>query len=151
MSGTVAAAAKAALLGTTNVLSALPGLAGVTIAYSAPTRDVPREVIYGGNLSGPVTLSAMRGGTRMKRQEDLSLRLHIRVYEPGNATTQATDARATAICTVVEEYIAANTTLGDVTGLLAATVESVSLDGWLDDDGATSVLDLSIALKTYLT
>lgn len=146
----MAAAAKAALVGTTNVLSALPGLAGVQIAYNTPTRDVPREVVYGGDLSGPVSLSAMRGSGRVKREESLSLRLHVRVNEPGNATTQNTDARAVAICTAIEDYIAANTTLGGVTNLLGASVESVSLDGWIEDEGATSILDLSISLKSYL-
>lgn len=144
----VAAAAKAALLGTSGVLA--PLLTGVTVAYSAP-RDIPREVVYGGQVVGPVALAAMAGGVRVKRSEDLTLQLHVRVYQPGATTTETTDARAVAIGDVIATYIAGNTTLGGVTDLKLAQVSGVDLDGWVDDDGAGSTLTLAVGLMSYLT
>lgn len=148
MSGTVAAAVKAKLLGTNNILAAL--LPGVIVAYDM-TRDVPREIVHGGApVTGPVTLSAQRAGTRIKREENLNTQIHIRVYEPGNQTTEATDARAATISAIVENYIAANPTLGDLTNVKLVAVEGLTLTGWLNDDGATSELSLALAIKSYL-
>jgi hypothetical protein len=151
VSGSVAAAAKAKLVGTGNVLSGLTGLELFTVAYTPPTRDIPRLLIYGGKVSGPVQLAAMMGGTRIKRTEELNLTLHIRVFEPGHATSEATDIVAAAASTVIENYIAANPTLGGVASLQIAKVESYELEGWSVDEGSCSVVDLGINLLSYLT
>lgn len=153
MSGTIAAAAKARLVGTSNVLSGLSGMTGVIVAYNMP-RDVPEEVIYGGKISGPVELAAMKGGSggRVKRKEDLTLRLHIRVCKKGEATTEDAETRAAALSTIVEDYIAENYTLGDLANLKLARVESVDMDSWLTDDGGSySEITLSIALMSFLS
>lgn len=149
MSGTVAAAAKARLVGTGNVLSGLSGMEGVDVAYDMPP-TVPREVVYGGKVDGPVQLVGMRGGTRVKREENLTLHLHIRVYKLGEKTTETAEARAAALSTIVEDYIAANYTLGDLTDLKLASVTGVDLDGFLDDEGATALMTITVALKSYL-
>lgn len=149
MSGTVAAAAKAKLVGTAGVLAGLPGMTGVVVAYSMP-RDIPRELVCGGEVSGPVAVAAMKGSGRIKREEDLTMALHVRVYTLGQKTTEVSDARAVAISTLIEEYIAANETLGGVTDLKLASVAGVTLDGFIDDDGATSLLTLRVALKAFL-
>jgi hypothetical protein len=152
-STTNAAAARAALLGEAGLLQSLPGLDGVTVAYSLP-REVPRELVYGGQVAGAARLAAMKGGAagRIKREEDLSLQVHVRVHEPGRTTTEATDTRAVQIAAVIEEYIAGNPTLDSLPGLRLAAVEAVELDpGAVDDDGATSLLTLQIGLKSYLT
>lgn len=149
MSGTVAAAAKARLVGTSNVLSGLSGLETVTVAYDMP-RDPPREVIYGGKVEGPVQLVGMRGGSRVKREENLTLQLHIRVYKPGERTTETAETRVAALSTIVEDYIAANYTLGDLADLKLASVASVDLDGFLEDDGATALMTITVALKSFL-
>jgi hypothetical protein len=145
----VVASVKAALLGATDGILA-PLLTPVTVAYSLP-RDIPRELVYGGNVVGPVTLAAMAGGARVKRQEDLILQLHVRVWQPGQETTEETDARAVEIGDVIALYIAANTTLGGVSDLKLAQVSGVDLDGWTDDDGAGSTLTLAVGLMSYLT
>lgn len=149
MSGTVAAAVRAALVGTSGVLEGLAGLSGVKVAYSMP-RDIPRELVCGGTVTGSVSLAAMRGSARIKREENLSLAIHIRVHQPGEATTEFSDARAVEISTPIEEYIAGNSTLGGVTDLKLAAVEGIDLDGFIDDDGATSLLTLRIGLKAFL-
>lgn len=151
MSGTVAAAAKAKLVGTNNVLSGLSGLDGVIIGYSMP-RDLPRECIYGGKVTGAVELSAMRGSTgRVKREENLSLNLHIRVHDKGQPTTETVEARATEIGLAVEDWIAANPTLGGVPSLKVAKVQGVELDSGIDDDSATAELTLTIGLMSFLS
>lgn len=151
MSGTVAAAAKARLVGANNVLSGLPGLANVDVAYTMP-RSLPRELIYGGKVSGSVELAAMRGNTgRVKRQENLNLTLYIRVHDKGQATTETVEARAAEIAVVVENWIAANSTLGDLPNLKLATVESVEIDSGIEDDSATAELTLTIGLLSILS
>lgn len=144
----LATTVKAYLVGTSGVLAAL--LPDVTVSYSAPGR-VPTDLVYGGSVAGPVALAAFKGGGRMKRAEDLTLLLHVRVYRKGESTTEASDARAGEIADVICIYIAENPTLGDMTDLKAASVSSVGLDeGWLDDDGAGSTLTIGVDLKTYL-
>jgi hypothetical protein len=155
MSGTIAAAAKKQLVGTSNVLVAvLAGFTGddaVKVAYDDP-KDKPRRVVFGGQVAGPVQLSAMRGSARIKREENLNLNLFIRVYEPGHETTETTDTDAVAISALIENYIAANNTLGGVTDLLKASVEGFSLDSFLTDDGgATSIVTLTLSLHSFLS
>jgi hypothetical protein len=155
----VAQSAKALLVGEGNVLAPLfpnplfPGdTEKVKGRYGMPgAKDTPRYLIYGGTLSGPVALSAMAGGGRVKRQEDLTLQLHVRVYRQ-NSNREEAEARAVAIGDVICDYIAANWTLGGaLTALKKATVDSVELDGWTDDDGSGAVLTLAVGLMTYLT
>lgn len=145
---TVVASAKAKLVGETGVLAAL--LPGVTISYSPP-RDLMREAVYGGKVIGPVDLAAMAGGGRVKRREDLILQLYVRVWHPGEPSTEAAEVRAAAIGDVIALYIAANWTLGDLADLKKAAVSALELDGWVDDEGAGAVLTMTVGLMSYLT
>lgn len=145
---TVVASAKARLVGTSGVLAAL--LPGVDVTYSPP-RDIKRDLVYGGQVAGPVELAAMAGGTRVKRQEDLTFPLYVRVWKPGAKTAETAEARAAEIGDVIALYIAADWTLGGLADLKKASVSALDLDGWTDDDGAGSVLTLTIGLMSYLT
>ncbi len=148
---TNAAAAKARLVGTGNILSGIPGLDGVEISYNQPT-PIPREFVMGGDVQGPVKLSAFRGGGgRVQREEVLSLQLEVRVYETGERSTEQADARAVEIATEIMEFIAANPKLGDLPGLLKATVDNFELIGRLDDEGSSSVVTLTIGLHSFLS
>ena len=150
----VAAAAKAYLVGENSVLRPLlnpsPSGGQVIVGYSA-SGNSPREEVYGGTVVGPVELSAFAGGGRARRIENLTLMLHIRVYKPGKKTTEESDARAIAIGTVIGDYLATsdNWKLGGLA--LKAIVAGIELNGWIDDDGAGSTLDLAIGLTSYLT
>jgi hypothetical protein len=144
----VAQSAKAYLVGTSGVLADL--VKPVIVAYSPP-RDVPKELVYGGTVLGTTALAAMAGGARVKRSEELTLQLFVRVYQPGQKTSEKPEARAIEIAQPISDYIAANWTLGDLPELKSATVAGVELDGWIDDDGAGAVLELGIALTSYLT
>ena len=144
----VAAAAKAALVGESGALAALMP-PGVKVHYSLP-RDILRDIVYGGQMAGPVELKAMAAGGRVKRSEDITLNLHVRAYLP-NGTTEAAEARAAAICDVITNYIAANWTLG-VDGLKAARTTAVDMgEPWTDDDGVGSAITVTVGLMTYLT
>lgn len=144
----VAASVKAYLCGTTGELADL--LPGVAVTYSEPTRDIPRELVYAGQVLGSVELAAFAGGARVKRTEDLTLMLHVRVYKPGQ-DRETTDARAVAIADVITQYIAANWTLFGLAELKKAAVSGVELDGWSDDEGTCSTLDIAVGLMSYLT
>ncbi len=157
MSGTVAIAVKSKLVGTGNVLTGvLAGLTGddaVVVAYDDPP-DRPRRAVFVGNISGPVELAAMKGGPsgRIRREENLSLQLHIRVYEPGHRTTEVTDTDALVISALIENYIAANPTLGGVADLKTARVGGFGINSFLTDDGgATTHVMLTVGLHSFLS
>ncbi len=144
----VVASARAYLLGASGVLAAqVP--AGVQVEYSEP-RDINRDLVYGGTVLGTVELAAFQGGGRVKRTEDLTLMIHIRVYKPGQ-TREVTDARAVVIADAVTTYIAANPTLGGLAELKKAYVTGVELDGFTEDEASCSTLDVSVGLMSYLT
>lgn len=145
---TVVASAKAALLGENGVLA--PLLSGVKVSYSPP-RDLLREAVWGGRVAGPVALKGFAGSVRVKRSEELSLQLHVRVWTPGQKTAETVEARAAAIGDVIALYLAANWTIGDLANLKSATVSALDLDSWTDDDGAGAVLTMTVDLMSYLS
>lgn len=141
--------AKQRLVGSAGVLA--PLLTGVTVAYSMPVKDIPRELVYGGSVVGPVELSAFAGGSRVKRKEELTLLIHVRVYKP-NKTAEEIEARLVEIADVITLYIAANWTLGDLAELKLAKVAGYELgEPWTDDDGSGSTLTIAVELTSYLT
>lgn len=123
----------------------------VGYSYVGKTDAGSREYIFGGSRSdGSVTLSAMAGGERIKREESAEWNLHIQVVIPGEETHEASDARATEIGTAVENFLASNWTLG-VAGLMKVTVTGWTLVGGNDDDGARSTLTYSLSFDFLLT
>lgn len=151
MSGSIAAAAKARLVGESGVLAGLSGMTGVTVTYTLPLNSIPREVVFAGKIGGQMELAAMKAGGRIKRAEELNMQLFVRVYEPGHRTTEVTDARAIAISTLIENYLAATPRLGGTpAGLKGCYVRATDLDGWVDDEGAGSVRQLTIGFMSFL-
>jgi hypothetical protein len=152
MAGTTAAAVKAKLVGANGVLRGLTGMESVAVAYTPPLRDIPRELVYAGGIGGPVEPVAMKAGTRVKRLERPQVTLYVRVHKKGQKDCEAGDARAVEIATVIENYLAANYTLGGLANLKAALVDDIRLDqGFIEDDGATSMLAISVACQSFLT
>lgn len=144
----VVASVRAYLLGTDGVLGdQVP--AGVTVHYSEP-RDINRELVYGGTVVGSVELVAFAGGGRMKRVEELTLMIHVRVFKPGQ-TREATDARAVEVADAITTYIAANPTLGDLAELRKAYVSGIELGGFTEDEANCTTLDIAVGLMSYLT
>jgi hypothetical protein len=149
MAGTNAAAAKAALI---DAIGALTGLGDLQVSYSYPGRTTDRDLVYGGRITGPIALSTMRGSGRIKRIEDPVLQLHIEVARPGEDTAAVTEARACAIGTAIENYLAASPTLEDaVTGLLLVAPTGFDMESAIDDESSITVLTYQILLKSHLT
>lgn len=152
MAGTKILAARKALIAAIGILPALDGVK-VSYSYVAKLADLAnREYVYGGPKSDAhVERSAMKGSARVKRLESVSWDLHVRVARPGQETTEEGDTRAVEIGTDIEEYLAANWTLGGVDGLVHAHIESWSLASWTDEKQSYSELDYRIEFVSYLT
>jgi len=158
MSGLRVTAVKARLFGEASpdgapiggVLRDLPDLTGVQVAYSYPP-DAEREAVYGDNsVEGNVTLSAMMGSGRLKRQEQSVFGLVVMATEPGQPYTAAVEARVAQLGAAVEEYIAANPTCGDVPDVKLVEIVAIELDSGVDDESATAVLTYQIRVTSYL-
>lgn len=146
----VAQSAKAYLLGESGGVLA-PLLPGVIVGYSA-SPNVPMEEVHGGRVAGPVALAAFApSGGRVRRTEELTLLIHVRVRKKGQRTAETAEARAVEISDVITQYIALNPKLGDLAELLKATVSNVAYDNFADDDGWTATGDISVDLMSYLT
>lgn len=150
MAGTRVAAVKAALIGQDGTLKQLPGLDGVQVEYGYPASP-DRECVYGDNsAAGTVSLAAMRGPGRLKRDEVTVFGLVVLVTEPGHADTEQVEARAAELGAAIEEYLAANPTCGDIADVKLVEVVRIELDSAVDDDSATAVLTYFLQIKSYL-
>jgi hypothetical protein len=154
MAGTNIIVCRSALITALEGLQATT-LAGVNVSYSYVAKKADlgsREYIYGGpKSSASDEPAAMRGSGRVKREENPDWTLHIRVVKPGEETTLASDTRAVAILTVVENYLAANHTLNGLTGLLKAVITGWELTSWADEKQTYSEIDLALMFESYLT
>ena len=148
MAGTNAFRAKKALI---DALAASPDLgdAGVQVAYSWPGERAEREVVYGGRAAWVCTPLTMRGGRRMPRKESLTVDLHVAVTMPGADPVDA-EARVVELGTVVEEYLAATTTLSDLEGLRLATIAGGDLDHMITDEEVIAAITYQVAFLSTL-
>lgn len=147
MAGTNVQAAKAALMAR---IKALPELDGIQVDYSTGQRDPERERIFGGKAHAAHTPSAMRGSGRVKREENASINVHIRVAAVGGDEETA-EARAVELGTPIEDSLAGDPSLDTPAGVLKALVSDVELGSYVDDDGAFAALDYQISVDSYLT
>lgn len=146
MAGTNAYAAKRALF---DALAASDALAGVQVAYSWPGANAEREIVYGGRVTWATVPLAMRGGGRMPRREDMIVALHVAVQRPG-ADADVVEARAVEIGTVVEELLAADTTLSGTSGLKLAGISGGELDSADEDESSMAVLSYRVSFLSTL-
>ncbi|HEV2778547.1 MAG TPA: hypothetical protein VGX25_04030 [Actinophytocola sp.] len=148
MAGTNAVAAKKALI---DGLAAAPDLvnAGVQVAYSYPGHDAERELIHGGRVEGTHDYPVSGSGPRFKRDEQLTIKLHIVVTKPG-ATVYDVEARCAEIGTVVEELIAGDPDLVNVPRLQWTGISAVDLDSSEEDEHAIGVLTYDVFAKSRL-
>jgi hypothetical protein len=149
VSGTNVAAVKARLVGKDGLLRAVVG-SSVQVFYDAPAQP-PREYVCGiGDVDSEGEAIAFRGNARFTRQEDATLRLEARVYDPGRKDREEGDTRVAEIASLIVQWIAANPKLGDLPELEYARTVGVNLRGGLDDDGATNSMIITIAFKSIL-
>jgi hypothetical protein len=137
-------AAKKALIGVLADLANGGTLDGVQVAYSWPGARAERECVHGGR----VTWEEAEGGLG-KGDFDVSLQIevHIVVTMPGG-TLDESDARAAALGRAIENELG-DSTLDDHPGVLAVRVSGGDIDHGEDDDGATSVMTVRVALDCY--
>lgn len=130
-----------------------PGLSGVTVSYVLSGIKLPREIVYGGKVTGPVTAAAMRpAGGRLGREEIPLINVHVRVLKPGVLDSSA-EERAAALGTVIADMVAADPTLaGAVPGLLLLAVENEEYETGPGEDGsAVAVGTLTLSAHSFLS
>jgi hypothetical protein len=152
MAGTVGPATKAEIIRRLKEAPEHQGNKHLTIAYSFPGNEATRELIYGGQITGPVALSTMavRGGL-VGRREDPVVQLHYSVNLPGEPDTQKAEARIAELARVTEELLAGDPTLnGAVPGLLLAAITNYIIDSGNDDDGAIAEMTHTISLISHI-
>jgi hypothetical protein len=152
MAGTNIVAARIALIAAIGDLSGLDGVS-VSYSYVAKYADLGnREYIFGGPKSdAAIALSAMQDSGRIKRDEEPTWSLHLRVVKPGQTDTQAGDERVVALGAEVENYVAANPRLDlTVTGLRLCKITGFTLQSWTDEKQSYSELDYSLLFDSYL-
>lgn len=150
MAGTNAVAVKKELFRRLKLES---GFSGVQVAYFLRARDAQRESVFGGKITGPLELSAMRpAGGRIGREEDPLIAVHIRVLRPGSVDSTA-EERAAALGGVVADMVAADPTLaGAVPGLLVLAVASEEYEtGEAEDGSAVGIGTLTLSAHSFLT
>lgn len=147
MAGTNAVVFKKALF---DALAAAPALEGVQVSYHFPGNDPERELIHGGAVEGTQNYPIIRGGGgRFPRDEELSVKLHIVVTQPGSDPYEV-EFRATELGTVVEELLAGDPDLTGLTGIIYSGISNVFLDSDVDDDGAIGILTYDVLVKSRL-
>lgn len=123
-------------------------LSGVSVTYSPPA-DLPDECVYGGKISGSMSMSAFRTfGGDTTRDEEPTVEFVVRIFKEGESDTATADARAFAIGAAMESYLAANSP--SVTGLLNAEVSTYDLESTLVDEGAIATLTYRISARSTL-
>lgn len=134
MAGSNAVAVKVALAG---LIRVAVNPVRVDTAYNA--RDMEREYVYFGHVTGQMEPMVFRAGIRLVREEELLIPVHIEVSRPA-ATTDDTDTRALQIGTMIEESLAADPTQAalSVTGLMAAWVSGFTLTSFYASDGVAA-------------
>lgn len=151
MAGINAPAVKRALITALQALQATT-LAGVAVSYSHEIKlaEQSREYIYlDPRTVATGTLSAMQGSARVKREESANLALRIRVSRPGEVSTEDAEERAAVLGVIVENYLAANPTIGDI--VLKAVVAGYELTSFADETGAWADIDYALTFHSYLT
>ncbi len=150
MAGTNAIAVKKELF---RRLALESGLSGVQVVYLLPPRDIQREAVYGGKITGPVEQAAMRpAAARSIREEQPLINVHIRVLGEG-VLDSTSEERAGVLAGVVFDMVAADPRLaGAVAGLLdLAVVEQEHEYGLAEDGSVIAIATLQLLARSMLT
>lgn len=155
MSWTNAVAGKKALIDALDA-SAAPALTRpdgtrVKFAYSYVGNEHERELVHAGKVEGQQSYPVFGGGqARFKRDENLTIKLHIVVTIPGGSQYEA-ELRATEIGGVVEELVAKATLAGLNGQVIKVGITGVDLDSDADDDQAIAVLTYDVGVDSRLS
>lgn len=135
-----------------HLIGVLPGRLGIIGDYShvGQHEAADREYLYlGEKASGPMTASTLGGDGRFVRNEQLQFTLTIQVRKLGEQTTEAVEARAVELGTLIEEYLAGNwDAAGDIANLVDLAISEFELQSSNDDDGTSAQLTYTIQLES---
>lgn len=129
-------------------LEAEAGLSGVGIFYGEPNDQRMPEYIYFSKLSEVDTEPATMRSGRKRRQEDYSFDLVVSVNS--KARPEDSETRAAAICTVIEEMLADDVKVGNVTNLLWALPERIELETFETGDQPETIVTMTIRARARL-
>lgn len=136
------------------LIAVVPGLLGVVGDYSLVGKHLDAEREYfclGARAQGPMMASAMAGGGRYARSEELEFPAELGVRQLGQETVESVEARAVELGTLFEEWLAGNWTLGaDIPGLLKVAVTAFELESGVDDDGASATLTYTLQAHSHI-
>jgi hypothetical protein len=123
-------------------------LSGVQVSYGDPGGDAQRETVWLGHTEdGSQEPLAMRAGRR-RREENYTLHVHVEVI--GRPTPEDNEARATDLCTAVEEVLADDPKVGNTPGVIHAVVAGVEMATGETTDGPRTVLTIFVSVKGVL-
>lgn len=153
MAGTNAYRAKKALIDATRLwLSENAATHDVTVTYGYRGNQDFTELVHGGNVNGPQSYPVSGGGSaRHKRDETLTIRLHAAVRVHGGDQEEV-ERRVVEIATVIMDQIAATASLPDFSPgeIISVGIAETDLDSYVDDDAATGVFAIDVAVNSRL-
>ena len=145
MAGTTAAALKSALK---DAMSSEAGLAGVPISYGEPGDLARTEHIWiGAATSGAQEVAAFKTG-RTRRDEEYFIDICVEVSSSSNP--ESCEARVVLLGTVIEEMLADDPKVNDVTNLLWCVVHNFDLDTQELAEGPVSKYTITLVARGRL-
>lgn len=131
-----------------SLLQAAPTLANVTIEPGWPGDRVKQaELIWLDEIDGNVNIPVMTGG-RKQRDDVFTLPLQIRVI--GYGTLNETMARLMVIVGIIEDTLAADTSLNSLDGVLSAEVTEERQTSAMFPEGPTGFAEVVVTVSTRL-
>jgi hypothetical protein len=145
MAGTTAAALKSALK---TAMAAEGGLSGVPISYGEPGDMARTEHVWiGAATDGDMEPASFRS-SRKRRDETYTLDVVVEVSSIARA--EASETRAVLLGTVIEEMLADDPKVGNVTNLLWCMVDGFELDTEETAEGPRSTYTLTLQARGRL-
>lgn len=131
-----------------SLLQAAPTLATVTIEPGWPGDRVKlAELIWLDEIDGNVNIPVMTGG-RKQRDDVFTLPLQIRVI--GYGTLNETMERLMVIVGIIEDTLAADTSLASLDGVLSAEVTEERQTSAMFPEGPTGFAEVVVTVSTRL-
>ena len=131
-----------------SLLQAAPTLANVTIEPGWPGDRVKlAELIWLDEIDGNVNIPVMTGG-RKQRDDVFTLPLQIRVI--GYGTLNETMERLMVIVGIIEDTLAADTSLNSLDGVLSAEVTEERQTSAMFPEGPTGFAEVVVTVSTRL-
>ena len=147
MAGTIMASFKAQLL---TELQAHSTLSSIQVTYADPGGAARRECVFLGDISNNQHDPESISSGRRRRIEDFDLEVFVFVNSKPRSSPQDCEARAIVLADAVEEVVADDPQLSNLTGLLYCQVSEMSMSTVETGDGPATTVTLTINAKARL-